>query len=209
MGGGRMKRGGAGRADRKMAAWAGAAAILGAAMLLLWLASPPAQDGRGQDAIGGPFTLTDDRGRAVTERSFPGKFLVVYFGYAQCRDICPATLNTLSAALDRLGPRADAVQPIFVTIDPAHDTTAVLRRYVGAFSNRLIGLRGSDEELRKVADEYGVLRAQHAAPAPQGGMVPDHSAVLYLMSPTGRFLAPIPADTGEMDMAQTISRYVS
>ena len=209
-----MKRGGRKRpkrTHRKARLWAGAgaAAILGLASLLLWLAAPQPRGQHGGDTIGGPFNLIDDHGRAVTERSFPGKFLVVYFGYSQCRDVCPATLNTLSAALDRLGRRADAVQPLFVTIDPAHDDAAALHRYVSAFSNRLVGLGGSEAQLRKVADEYGVLRHVRSGPATHGTMVLDHSSVLYLMSPDGRFIAPIAADAGEMVMAQTIARFVS
>jgi protein SCO1/2 len=209
-----MKPGGRTRhqqADRTSLTLASAsvAAILGLASVFLWFGSPRPPYGRGGDTIGGPFSLVDDHGNAVTERSFPGKFLIVYFGYSQCHDVCPATLNTLSASLDRLGRKADAVQPLFVTIDPAHDNSAVLRRYVSAFSNRLVGLGGSEAQLRKVADEYGVLRTYHSSPAGGIATVLDHSSVLYLMSPDGRFIAPIPADAGEMVMAQTISRFVS
>jgi len=170
----------------------------------VWLARPgPAE------TIGGPFSLTDDHGQPVTEHSFPGKYLVVYFGYTMCPDICPATLNTLAASLDRLGRKADRIQPLFVTIDPAHDTPAVLNRYVSAFSTRLRGLSGSDGQLKKIADEYGVVRTLHAPSAPHAPAGFDHSAVLYLMAPDGRFVAPIPVESSETTMVEAIDRFVS
>ena len=186
-----------------------AAAILVCASLLLWLASPGPESGRSADIIGGPFSLTDDRGNAVTEHSFPGKYLVVYFGYATCPDICPATLNTLAASLDRLGRKADLVQPLFVTIDPVHDTPSVLHRYVSAFSPRIVGLSGTVDEMAKIADQYRVVRVVHHAAGTPATTTLDHSSVLYVIAPDGKFIAPIPADASEMVMAQAIARYVS
>ncbi len=186
-----------------------AAAILVCASLLLWLVSPGGVSGRSADTIGGPFSLTDDRGRAVTERSFPGKYLVVYFGYATCPDVCPATLNTLAASLDRLGNKADLVQPLFVTIDPVHDTPAVLHRYVSAFSPRIVGLSGTIDQMMKVADRYKVVRIVHHTAGTPGTTTLDHSSVLYVIAPDGKFIAPIPADASEMVMAQAIARDVS
>jgi len=184
------------------------AAILVCASLLLWLVSPGPRFRGSADAIGGPFSLIDDRGMPVTESSFQGKYLVVYFGYTSCPDICPATLNTLAASLDRLGRKADRVQPLFVTIDPVHDTPAVLHRYVGAFSRRLVGLSGSDAQLASVADEYKVTRKAHDPSEMHASSTFDHSSVLYLMSPDGKFIAPIPVDASEMVMAEAIGRYV-
>jgi protein SCO1/2 len=208
-----MKRGRVARRnprDRRafVVACASVAGILVCASLLVWLASSGMDARRSGDTIGGPFSLTDDRGNPVSERSFPGKYLVVYFGYTTCPDICPATLTTLTASLDRLGRKADRVQPLFVTIDPAHDTPAVLHHYVGAFSGRLVGLSGSDVEVAKIADEYKVVRAVHNSPEPHKPTGFDHSAVLYLMAPDGRFVAPIQADASEMVMAEVIGRYV-
>lgn len=184
------------------------AAILVCASLFLWLAAPGLDARRSGDTIGGSFNLTDDQGHPVNEHSFPGKYLVIYFGYTACPDICPTTLNTLAASLDRLGRKADRVQPLFVTIDPAHDTPAVLHRYVSAFSSKLVGLSGTDMQLDRIANEFDVIRKPHGQ---AGGSAPptfDHSSVLYLMAPDGKFLAPIPADASEMVMAEAISRYV-
>jgi cytochrome oxidase Cu insertion factor (SCO1/SenC/PrrC family) len=197
--------------DRRALALAsgGVAAVLLLASLFLWFETPDRGVIGTEDRIGGPFSLIDDHGDHVTDLSFPGKYLLVYFGYASCRDVCPATLNTLAASLDRLGRKADLVQPLFITIDPTRDTPAVLRHYVGAFSTRLVGLTGTSADIGKIADEYKVVRIVH-----RGGGVPsvatlDHSSVLYLIAPDGSFIAPIPADASEMVMAQVIARYVS
>jgi protein SCO1/2 len=184
-----MKRRGARRGPRNRAAPAlvfGAAAGILCLAACLWFAGG-GQDVGPEDKVGGPFNLVDDSAHPVTERSFAGKYLLVYFGYATCPDVCPETLNTMAASLDR------------------HDTPAVLRHYVSGFSSRLVGLTGSEAELNKVAASYHVFRAPHHG---QGGRL-DHSAVLYLMAPDGRFVAPIPADASEMVMLQAIARYVS
>jgi len=182
----------------------GIAGILLVAGLLIWALTPGASTTR----IGGPFSLIDDHGGVVTERSFPGKYLLVYFGYANCRDVCPTTLNTVTAALDRLGGKAALVQPLFITVDPARDTPAALRKYVGSFSPRLVGLSGTVADIRKVAEEYRVAIISRQEGAADDYAV-DHSSVLYLMAPDGRFVAPIPADASEMVVAQAIARYVS
>ena len=181
----------------------GVGVILLTASLLLWLDTQATSTHGAEAHIGGPFSLVDDHGTAVTERSFPGKYLVVYFGYTKCPDICPATLNTLAASLSRLGRKADLVQPLFITIDPARDTPERLHRYVSAFSTRLLGLSGTQAALDRVADAYHVVRDARTSP------MLDHSSVLYLMAPDGSFVAPIPADASEMVMAKAIDRYLS
>jgi len=181
-----------------------AAAILLCGCLLVWLASPGTDISRSAATIGGPFSLTDDRGNPVTERSFAGKYLLVYFGYTTCRDVCPATLNTLGAAMERLGRKADLIQPLFVTIDPAHDTPAVLHRYVKAFSSRIVGLSGTEAELGKIADEYKVVRMIHNDAAMHAPASLDHSSVLYVMAPDGTFIAPVAADASAETMAREI-----
>jgi protein SCO1/2 len=177
----------------------GAALILCAAALILVLASPGPHSQ--PDQIGGPFTLTADDGRTVTNRSFPGKYLAIYFGYTNCQDVCPATLTTLTAALSHMGNKAARIQPLFITIDPARDTPDNLHRYVRAFSPTLIGLTGPPAALQKTADEYRVISIAH-------GTEIDHSSVIYLVAPDGNYLAPIPADASEMVLAQAMARYV-
>ena len=180
---------------------AGVLAVLAFAGLWIWLAPPAEQDAAGH--VGGPFTLVADDGRVVTDHSFPGKYLIVYFGYTTCRDVCPTTLNTLAAAMGRLGAKAARVQPLFITLDPGRDNPAVLHRYVKAFAPTLIGLTGSPAELHRAADEYRVVSVLHQDAT---GYAVDHSSVLFLMAPDGRLVAPVPAATDEMVMARAIAR---
>ncbi len=175
-------------------------AVLAFAGLWIWL-EPPSE--RAEDRVGGPFTLLADDGRVVTDQSFPGKYLIVYFGYTACRDVCPATLNTLAAAIGRLGAKAARVQPLFITLDPGRDNPAVLHRYVKAFTPTLIGLTGSPAELHRAASEYRVVGVMHQDGA---GYAVDHSSVLFLMAPDGRLVSPVPAGADEMVMARAIAR---
>ena len=186
---------------QKSASLAAAVTALGFAGLWVWLAPPKKQDVAGQ--VGGPFTLVADDGRVVTDHSFPGKYLIVYFGYTACRDVCPTTLNTLAAAMGRLGAKAARLQPLFITLDPRRDNPAVLHRYVKAFAPTLIGLTGSPAELHRAADEYRVVSVLRQDDTGYGV---DHSSVLFLMAPDGRLVAPVPAGADEMVMARAIGR---
>ena len=107
----------------------------------------------GRGSVGGPFTLTDASGKPRSDSEFRGKLMIVYFGYTYCPDVCPADLMAITQALDALGPSAEGVQPVFITIDPQRDTK-VLGEYVAAFHHSLVGLTGSPEEIRKVANSY-------------------------------------------------------
>jgi protein SCO1/2 len=161
--------------------------LLGASAGLFAFIRSEAWKQASQAAIGGPFQLVDSQNRIVTDRDFRGRYLLVYFGYTGCPDICPTTLASVSQALRLLGARAAAVQPVFITVDPKHDTPSVMGRYVANFSPRLIGLSGTAAELQDAERAYHVTVEVTAT-----GI--NHSAVLYLMAPDGRFLAPLPAD---------------
>ncbi|MBI4183213.1 MAG: SCO family protein [Proteobacteria bacterium] len=138
--------------------------------------------------IGGPFTLTDHRGRRVTERDFLGRFMLIYFGYTYCPDVCPMELTTMIEAIDRLGVAGSRVVPILITVDPARDTPAALADYVTLFDSRLVGLTGSEADIAAAAKAYRVVYAKAKG---EGGAdyLMDHSAFLYLMGPDGRFRA--------------------
>lgn len=186
------------------------AALLGGTGLLVlaggyrwWLGTPPGPTA----TIGGPFRLTASDGRDVDQHSFPGRYLLVYFGYTHCRDVCPTTLSALAVALDALGRRAGAIQPLFVTLDPARDSPAVLRSYLAGFSPRLLGLTGTPMEIAALAHAYRVTSMVH--PMASGSYDLDHSSVLYLMDPAGRFIGPVPADAPGAEMAAILSRYLS
>lgn len=170
----------------------------------LWLS-----DGGTASLIGGPFTLQDGNGKQVTDRDFRGKYLLVYFGYTFCPDVCPTTLNEVADALDKLGAKADRLQPIFITVDPKRDSPAVVKQYAAAFTPRLIGLTGTDEQIAKVAQEYRVYYAEHRSGPGSNDYTMDHSSVLYLMGPDGRFIAPIRADADAAHIAADLARLIS
>jgi cytochrome oxidase Cu insertion factor (SCO1/SenC/PrrC family) len=159
--------------------------------------------------VGGSFTLEDGDGKQVAARDFRGKYMLIYFGYTFCPDVCPTTLTEMGNAVDRLGPKADSLQPIFITVDPKRDTPAVVKQYAAAFSPRLIGLTGSPEQIAQVAKEYRVYYAEHRTGPGPGDYAMDHSSILYLMGPDGAFIAPIRADETGAEMAADIAKFMS
>jgi len=164
----------------------------------------------GGPALGGPFALLDGNGKTVTDRDFRGKYMLVYFGYTFCPDVCPTTLNEVADAMDRLGPKkADRVQPVFITVDPKRDRPEVLKHYVAAFGPRVIGLTGTPEDIAKVAKEYRVYYAEHRTGGGPDDYTMDHSSILYLMGPNGQFLAPIRADESGAQMAANLAKLIS
>jgi cytochrome oxidase Cu insertion factor (SCO1/SenC/PrrC family) len=160
-----------------------------------------------REPIGGPFALTDHAGRAVTQDEYKGKLLIVYFGFTYCPDICPTDLQNIGLALDQLGASAEAVQPLFVTLDPARDTTEHLKDYVPMFHPRLIGLTGDEAAIKRAADAYQVYYAK--APNARGDdYTIDHSAFIYLMGADGRYLGFFPPGTNADRIAASIATYL-
>ena len=187
-----------------------AAALLAAAVAVLALAGAAGWELRGaglSTGVGGPFALLDANGAPVTERSFHGRFALIYFGYASCPDICPTTLATMSAALDLLGPGGARVQPVFITVDPGRDTPAALRAYVARVDPRLLALTGPEDAVDDVLRSFHVQRSFLRQPDGDGYLV-DHSAVLYLLGPDGRFVAPVRADLAARQMASAIAAHL-
>ena len=134
----------------------------------------------GRGLVGGPITLTDHTGRQRSDTEFRGKLMIVYFGYTSCPDLCPTDLMAITLALDMLGPAAEGIQPVFITIDPERDTK-ILADYVSSFHHSLIGLTGSTNEIRKVADAYKAFYVK--VPDEQRGEYSiDHAGVIYLGS---------------------------
>ena len=172
-----------------------------------WLVLRPG--GGGDFSIGGPFTLTDAHGRTVTDRDLHGRYALIYFGYTFCPDVCPTTLNTLAGALAALGPEADRITPVFITVDPSRDTPAVLRAYVAAFSPRLRGLTGTPAQIASVEREYRVYAARHPTGPGPGDYTMDHTSLIYLMDPRGRFVSVIRADQSAAEMAADIGNHLT
>lgn len=147
----------------------------------------------GRGSVGEPFTLTDQAGKQRSDTEFRGKLMIVYFGYTYCPDVCPTDLMAITQALDALGPAAEGVQPVFITIDPERDTK-VLADYVSAFHYSLIGLTGSPNEIRKVANAYKAFYVK--VPDERSGEYSiDHAGVIYLMGRNGEYLGFMPPQT--------------
>lgn len=141
----------------------------------------------------GRFNLIAHDGRAVSETSFAGKVRVMTFGYTFCPDICPTTLSTMAAALDSLGPKADQVVPLFITVDPRRDTAEHLREYMSAFGQSFVGLTGTTEMVDQAAAAFRaryVLQPPHDPADPNTYFV-DHSAGIYIMDRHGAFVAKL------------------
>jgi cytochrome oxidase Cu insertion factor (SCO1/SenC/PrrC family) len=162
------------------------AAITGVAAL--WLSSGRGPIGSGTALIGGPFSLVDHNGKRVTEKDFAGKYMLVFFGYTYCPDVCPSTLQVMSAALDTLGSEADRITPVFVTIDPERDTVEVLKSYVANFHPRLVGLTGTPDEIAAMAKSWRVYYQKPKAEEGKKDYLMDHSTFLYLMGPDGKYV---------------------
>jgi cytochrome oxidase Cu insertion factor (SCO1/SenC/PrrC family) len=141
----------------------------------------------GQALVGGPFTLTDHTSKRVTDQDFRGRFMMVFFGFTFCPDVCPTALQVMAAALDKIGSKAEQITPVLITVDPERDTPEQMAMYVKSFHPRLVGLTGSPEEIAAVAKAYRVYFKRVADPKSSGGYTMDHSAIIYVMGPDGAF----------------------
>ncbi|KQS03222.1 electron transporter [Sphingomonas sp. Leaf357] len=170
-------------------------------------ASPPLEGAR----IGGPFALTDQDGKPATERTFAGRYAIMYFGYTFCPDVCPVDMQNIASGLrtfEKSDPQlATKVVPVFVSVDPARDTPAVLKQFVGNFHPRLVGLTGSDQAIAAIAKAYAVYYKKGDV-SPDGGYMMDHSRVAYLMSPEGKPLALLPSEGTPQAIATELKRWV-
>jgi len=158
-------------------------------------------------AIGGPFQLVDQNGKPFTDADLKGKWHLVFFGYTHCPDTCPTTLNELALALDRLGAKRDQVGVVFITVDPERDTPEALKSYVASFDAPVAALTGTPEQVAQAAKAYRVYSAKR--PRTDGNYDMDHSAVIYVMDPQGRFTATFTPDTTAEMMAQRLEKLLS
>ena len=144
----------------------------------------------GKALIGGPFSLVDHTGKRVNEKTYVGKFQLIYFGYTSCSDICPAQLQVMSAALGVLGEKANRIQPLLISIDPERDTVAAMAEYVASFDSRLVGLTGSVEEIRAVTKAYRIYYAKEKSEGSSENYRVEHAGIIYLMDERGEFIKP-------------------
>jgi protein SCO1/2 len=161
-----------------------------------------------REPVGGPFSLVDHTRRTRTDSDFRGKLLLVYFGYTYCPDICPTDLQAIAQALDQLGPAGDAVQPLFITLDPERDTVEHLAEYVALFHPRLVGLTGDVEAIRQTARAYKVFYAR--APSAQStDYTIDHTGFIYLVDRAGRYLGFLPPGTSADRLMQVLRQHLA
>jgi len=160
----------------------------------------------GQATIGGPFHLTDQTGKSVSDADFRGRYMLVYFGYSFCPDVCPTTLGVMAQALEKLGPDSARIVPIFITVDPARDTPQVLADYMKAFGPGFVGLTGSDAQIKAAEKEYRVYAAKRPLETGNYGM--DHSSVIYLMGPTGKMVSFYDEAISPDDLAKDLKKKI-
>jgi protein SCO1/2 len=160
----------------------------------------------GASAIGGPFKLIDQEGRTVTDQDLRGRPFLVFFGFTHCPDVCPTALFEISEVLGKLGPDAQKVAALFVTIDPERDTPAAMKDYLSSFNPRLVGLTGDPTAIAAVAKEYRVYVKK--VPLDGGDYTMDHTALVYLMDKNGKFVAPFNLKRTTEDAAADLRRYL-
>jgi protein SCO2 len=160
-----------------------------------------------REPIGGPFTLVDQHGKRRTDADFRGKLMLVYFGFTACADVCPTDLQQIGAAIQKLGVSGDAVQPLFITLDPATDTPKRLAAYVPSFHPRLLGLSGSAAAVDEAARAYRVYYKK--VPGAKASEAVDHSAFIYLMDRDGKYLGFFPPGTPADRMVQVMRPYLA
>lgn len=177
----------------------------------------------GSVPIGGPFTLVDHTGRTVTKKDFGGRYLLVFFGFSNCPDVCPTTLGDIASALDLLGAEADAVQPLFVSLDSGRDTPERLAEYVAAFHPKVVGLTGTPVQIAAVAKEYRAFYEKVSAAsfygretggvgdksAPGDDFLISHQGNTYLMSPESEYLTHFAYGTKPEEMAETVRKAIA
>ncbi|MBU3567704.1 SCO family protein [Polynucleobacter alcilacus] len=161
-----------------------------ALLMILAACSPKPEfkniDITGSTAFGKDFSLLDPDGKVRTLADFKGKVVLMFFGYTQCPDVCPTTLTEMQQVMTLLGPQADKVQVLFVTVDPARDTDAILKQYVPAFDPRFLGLRPADDAaLEKVTKDFKIYYKKVPGNSP-GSYTIDHTAGSYAFDPEGR-----------------------
>ena len=179
-----------------------------------WLFSAPEQPQRSaaelmdavmwnRESIGGPFVLTDHNGKRRTDTDFRGKLMLVYFGFTFCPDICPTDMLQMTLAIDKLGQAGEAVQPLFITVDPKRDTPEHLKGYISLFHPRFVGLTGDAMAIRAAANAYRVYHKKVEWDDTPGYTV-DHSAFIYLMGRNGEYLGFFPPGTSAERLAENI-----
>jgi len=165
----------------------------------------------GKALIGGPFTLVDQNGKTVSDKDFRGRYMLVFFGYTHCPDVCPAELQVMSDALGQLAaPKQAEIVPVFISLDPERDTPAVIGAYVKNFGPGFVGLTGSPEQIAEIAKAYRVAYSKFydAGQDNKNNYSVDHSTLLYLMDKNGDYVTHFNFGTSAAQMVETLRRYL-
>ena len=160
--------------------------------------------------IGGPFSLIDHTGKRVSDAQYRGRFMLIFFGYTFCPDVCPLELQTVGRAMDILGPKGSKITPLFISVDPERDTPALLKDYVAAFHPRMVGLTGSAAEIAAAAKAFKVYYGR--PPGTKAGTqdyLMDHSSFIYLVGPGGTLRALFRPKTSPETLAREIARFIN
>jgi len=187
-----------------------AAGALGAAWVSLVEVPAPKVATSGTAAIGGPFTLVSTNDGNVTDQTYRGKWLLIFFGYTFCPDACPTALNNISVALEKLGADAGKLQPLFVTLDPQRDSREVLAEYLKSFDSRIVGLTGSQDQIDRVVKGYRVyVASQKSETQSDDNYLVFHSAYIYLMDPQGKFVNVIQGSEAGEEIAAWLRKQMT
>lgn len=187
--------------------------LLAASLLSIFLLGPSSNEDQpvrssGEALVGGPFQLTAHTGQSVTEADFAGQYMLIYFGFTFCPDVCPTELQVMSSALDVLGDEGANVTPMLISIDPERDTVEAMAQYVTNFHPRLVGLTGTPEQVAAAASAYRVYFQKVADETSAAAYTMDHSSIVYLMGPDGAFLKHFGPGTSPEKMAKTIASFI-
>jgi protein SCO1/2 len=160
----------------------------------------------GASAVGGPFKLVDQNSKPITDQDMKGHPFLVFFGFTHCPDVCPTTLFEVSEIFRALGPQAKDIRGLFISVDPERDTPAVLKDYLSSFDPHLVGVTGDLPSIQAVEKSYRVYAKK--VPLDGGGYTMDHTALIYLMDKTGRFVAPFNIKRPPEEAAADLKKYL-
>ena len=158
-----------------------------------------------QSFIGGQFEMVNHLGETVTQETFKGRHMLVYFGYTFCPDVCPMELQSVTVALNDMGKTADEITPVFVTIDPERDDVAAVLEYIGFFHPRLVGLTGTPAQVQTITDAFGVFYARARDTGETSDYLMDHSSLIFLMDEDGQYITHIRTGTSPEVMARLLT----
>lgn len=162
----------------------------------------------GEAKIGGGFALTDQYGKPRTDSEFRGKYMLVFFGFTNCPNICPHGLANMTHAMNSLGDEGQAIAPIFITVDPERDTVERMKEFTHNFHPAIVGLTGDKKDIEKVENAYRIYASRKDAADQPDGYTMDHSGFIYLMGKDGKYLAHFSYDTTPDEMVKKIKEYL-